>query len=48
MSGLKKFKLSIEDINAHVGWAYNSSEFKRYFRFVSVSEIDKKFFAALL
>jgi hypothetical protein len=34
VSYLRKQKLSIEDINAHVGWAYNSSEFQRYFRFV--------------
>jgi hypothetical protein len=32
LSLLKKFGLAVEDINLHMGWAYDSQMFKVYFR----------------
>jgi integrase len=43
-SMLKKFGLDISDINSHLGWALDSSQFKVYYRFVIANQLDYDFF----
>ena len=48
VSILRRLKMSIEDINLHVGWALYSKSFETYRHFVQVHDIDRDFFHDLL
>ena len=48
VSVLHRLKMSIEDINLHVGWALYSKSFETYRRFVMIEPIDRQFFHDLL
>ena len=48
LSLLRHFGMPQEDINPHMGWAYGSVEFQKYYRLVDAVQLDYDFFVDLL